>query len=251
MGLVRKAAAGALVLFLAGCGGGGGGSDNEGDNGPNAAQGLYIGTSSDGRAITGFIFADGALWMVYSTQSNDNVVAGFVRASASASNGNLSLSSGRDYNLEGLGVTPFNGSGTYNEMTSIAGTLSFSGGGSLGFTGTYDDAYNDTPTIAAIQGTYSATAGSPSFTDTVTFTVNSSGAVSGSSISFDCDFTGQATPRSDANAYNLQITFDGSECAAPGETVRGVAAYNPAEQQLIGLLTLSDRSDGAVFIGNK
>lgn len=247
MGIARIAGTATLTLFLGACGGGGGG----GDGGPSPAQGLYIGSTSDGRSVSGYIFADGSVWMAYSTVANDNVIAGFVRANSSASNGELELSSGRDYNLEGLGVSSFNGTGTYQEQVEFETTLRFSGGTTRQVSADYSDVYNDTPTMAALQGTYSATAGGPSFDDQVTFTISSSGAVSGSSNFFDCDFTGQATPRADANAYNLQITFSGGECAAPGETVRGIASYNAAEQQMIGLLTLSDRSDGAVFVGNK
>lgn len=251
MNKATAAAAVALVTLLAGCGGGGGGDDGSLD-GPNPAQGFYVGgAASNSRAAYSVSLSNGDTWVFYSSTSNDALIAGFARASMDAANGSFDLSSGRDYNLEGLGVSSFTGDGTYVAQDSISGTARFGGGTNLTFNGSYDDSYEDTPAIADVQGSYAIDVSTPEFSDSGHMTVASNGSIDGSSDLYDCDFSGQLTPRTDGNVFDARITFAGGECAAPGETVRGIAFYNPSTDQLLGGLVLGDRSSGGVFAANK
>lgn len=252
MGIARTAAASALTLLLGACGGGGGGGSDDG--GHTDAAGFYVGgLDSPGRAGYALILPDGTLWTVYSTTGNDAVIAGFVRGRIAAAGGDITDGSGRDYNFEGLGVSTISDiTGNYVPQDSLAATVRFSGGTTFNIAGTYDPSFEDVPTRAVIQGDYEGTVGSPEFSDQIVFSISSDGSISGASLDFDCNFEGHADPRPDANAYDLEISFEGgTECAAPGETVEGVAILNTDVSQLLGALVLDDRSSGALFIADK
>jgi hypothetical protein len=56
--------AAAAALSLSACGGGGG-DDQSAGNAPTA-QGLYVGTTNTGRAVTGLVLSDGTTYVLYS-----------------------------------------------------------------------------------------------------------------------------------------------------------------------------------------
>lgn len=255
MGIARTAAVSALALLLGGCGGGGGGNDDGGSSsGAEAAQGFYVGDTSNGRAVSTLILPSGAVWSLYSTQANDDIIAGFVRGTVTDDGaGHISGSGGRDYNLEGLGVSTISSvTGNYVAQDSIFATINYGGGTTVTVDGLYDDAYEDLPTRAVIAGSYGGNVSTTVGSDTFLMSITSSGALTGNSVNFDCDFVGSVDPRGDSNAYTFEVEFEnGTECAAPGDTVRGIAIYNPTGLQLIGAAEADDRSDGAVFVANR
>lgn len=238
-----------LAVLLVACGGGGGG--DSGPSGPSPAQGLYFGSTSNGRSAGGVVLSNGSAWILYSAAGNENVVAGLVQGRISADGGTFSLRSARDYNLEGLGVLSVSGDGSYTDQQTLSGTLRYSGS-SVTFTTTYDAAYELVPTRSAVEGSYEGNVASTQAQDVIGFDITAAGEIFGSSRTVTCNFTGHLDPRADANAYDLTVTFSNSgECAAPGETVQGIAFLDPDTGQLIGAALLDDRDDGAIFIAHR
>lgn len=248
---MKRTMVAAALLALSGCGGGSGG--DSGPSGPSPAQGLYYGTTSNGRSVGGLVLSDGNAWVLYSASGSDSVLAGLVFARLSAAGGSFSASGERDYNLEGNGVSNVDVGGSYTEQSSIRGTVDYGGGNVLTFSGAFDGSYNDAPSLAPLVGSWHANAGSPSgLGDVVDFSIDGSGDIAGASAIYDCAFSGHIAPRSDANAFDVSVTFSGqAACAAPGATVTGIAFLNSNTGQLIGAATLGDKSDAILLAGIK
>ena len=73
MNIKKILAVTASVGFLAACNGGGGS-----DPGPVAvttAEGLWSGTTSTSRSLTGIVLGNGTYWMLYSAPNNSTVIA--------------------------------------------------------------------------------------------------------------------------------------------------------------------------------
>src|SRR5687767_7309111 len=89
-----------LGALVAACGGGG--DSDSGQSGPSAAQGLYVGTTSNGRAATGLVLSDGTYYVLYSSVGSPSLIGGVFQGASSASGGTWSSTNGRDFNIEGL-----------------------------------------------------------------------------------------------------------------------------------------------------
>lgn len=176
-------------------------------------------------------------------------MAGVLQRRASTDGTSLISSNGRDFNLEGLGILTFSLQATFDEMTSISGVADYSGPtGNVTFSGTYDDTFEDTPSLETIDGGYDGTAASSGGIEGVVFTISSAGAISGSGSS-GCTFTGTIAPRTDGNVYDISIKFNGGVCVNGTGTVTGIAVYDAVNERLTAAALNSDRDDGAIFIG--
>jgi hypothetical protein len=65
---------------------------------------------------------------------------------------------------------------------------------------------------------------------------------------FGCLGLGTVTPRSDGNAYNVSVTFQGAPCGNGTSTVTGVAFLNELGQLYTAGLNAS-RTNGFIFVG--
>lgn len=237
-----------ITFILIGCGGGG--SDFEPAE-PIKARGFYDMTLSNGRTGALVVLGDGSYWGIYSTVANDDIVAGVLQGTGTETGNNFTSTNGRDFNIEGADVLSFSVASTFSEMTSLGGTATYSGGGgTVTFTGTYDDTFDDTPSLAAIAGSYFGEAASSGGNETAQFTINGSGNFTGSGGS-GCSFNGTFSPRSDGNVFNLSIRFNGGECVNGTSTLTGIAVYDPIEAAIIGAALNGSRSDGVIFVGAK
>lgn len=238
----------AAAAFLAGCGGGGGG-----DATPvvetRSATGLWTGTTSTNRSVTGVVLADGTYYVLYSGVGAPLVIGGVVQGTGSVNGSTFSSSNGRDFNLEGAGVLPANVSATVNTKQSLNGAVGYSNGGSTSFTSTYDANFEQAPTLAAIAGTYSGNVAFSLGVDSATVTVSSAGAISGGSNG--CAITGTVAPRADGNAYNMALTFGAAPCYFAGQTFNGIAYYNAGAKRLYAAAPNGARTDGVLFVGVK
>lgn len=234
-----------LTCVVAGCGGGSDSPNPSASTSAKNPEGLWTGTTSNGRTATLIVLSDGTYWNFYSAMGNSAVIAGAEEGNSTFTNGSLSSSNGIDANLEGLGVTDFTASGKYVEKSTLTVTDTFTGGTTVTFNGTYDTDYDSTPSLATIAGTYSGTSATLAGYDSQVVTVSSAGAFSGTSAA-GCSFIGTVSPRTDGNVYNVSVTFGGGICSNATNTVNGIAYFNSNTKQLLGAGLNSDRTNGVL-----
>jgi hypothetical protein len=237
----------AIAASMSACGGGGGGGTT---STPSPAEGLWQGTTSTNRAVSGFVLDDGTYWFLYSVAGSPSLIAGAAQGNASASNGSFSSSNGRDFNLEGAGISDFTMAGTYTARSSLGGTMTYSPSGTVTFANTYDPDYDLTPSLAAIAGNYTGAAATSAGVEATAVTISGSGAIIGSGAG-GCVFTGSATPRARGNVYNVSVTFGGGACTLGTSTVTGIGHFDAATKLLRSAALNSSRTDGFIYIGTK
>ena len=236
-----------IAASMSACGGGGGDGSSDGSG---AAEGLWRGTTNTNRILAGVILDDGTYWFIYSPVGNSAVSAGFIQGNGTSSYGTFSSSNGKDFNLEGLGVTNFTLASAAKAKNSLGGTLTYSSSDTTTFISSYDTNYDLTPSLSAIAGAYSGAAVTTGGTAFATVTFSDSGTISGNDAG-GCTFTGNAAPRAKGNVYNVSVTFGGGVCANGTSIVKGVA-YFDADSKLITSAALnSDRTDGFIYVGTK
>lgn len=240
----------ACVVVVSGCGGGGGG----GGSSPapaTSAEGLWVGTTSNGRTIAGFVLGDDTYWVLYSLIGNSAVIAGAVQGNGTSQGGSFTSSNGKDFNLEGLGVNDVTVSASYMMKQSFNGTIRYTAtGDQVTFTSSYDSDYDLTPSLAALAGTYSGSAATTGGTESATVTISAAGAISGNSAG-GCNFSGSASPRTRGNVYDVSVTFAGGTCANGTNTVTGVANFDVPTKQINSAALNSARTNGFIFVGTK
>lgn len=242
-----------LALTLSACGGGGGGGSTPAASTASAqtAEGLWSGTTSTSRTITGVVLDTGTYWILYSSSNNSATIAGVIEGTGTSLNGSFSSSDAKDFNLEGLGVNNATVSASYTAKQTLNGSVTYpSLNQSSTFTSSYNTAYDQTPSLATLAGTYTGSAAVIGGSESATVTVAASGAVSGSGAS-GCQFTGSATPHAHGNVYDLTITFAGGVCANGTSTVTGIGYFNSATKMLYSAALNSARSNGFIFVGTK
>lgn len=235
----------AATTLLAACGGGGDSTPAA----PSPAQGLWVGTTSTNRAVTGLVFSDGSAYVLYSRVGNPAVLGGVVQGSSSAANGTWSSGDARDFNLEGAGVLSATLAGTYTAKQSLAGTVTYAGGSTSSFSGTYDASYESAPSLSTASGIYSGTVAFSQGSQAASVSLTAQGAVSANANG--CIATGTATPRTDGNAFNLTLTYGPAPCFFAGQTFAGIAYFNAATKRLYAAAPNAARTDGVLFIGTK
>ncbi len=241
----------AASTFLVACGGGGGGDEPPPATAAKSATGLWTGTTNTNRAVTGLVLGDGTYYVLYSVAGSPSVIGGVVQGTGSVSGSTFASTNGRDFNLEGAGVMPVNVTATVDTKQSFSGAVAYANGPTT-FSSTYDRDFEGTPSLAAIAGTYTGNVALSVGVQNASVTVSSTGAISGGSTSSGgCSITGAATPRSDANAYNVSLTFGAAPCYFAGQTFNGVAYYNAAAKRLYAAAPNGARTDGVLFVGVK
>lgn len=233
---------------LAGCGGGG--SDSSTPSGSSApAEGIWIGTTTTARTVTGIVLDNGNFWVLYSAPNNGSIIAGGVQGTASSTNGIFSSQDARDFNLEGAGINTATIAGNYLPKQSLTGTVTYPAlNQAVAFSGAYDAAYELTPSLARIAGTYSGTAAVVGSTESATVSISQSGTLSGMGSS-GCPFTGTVAPRIKGNVYDVVVTFGGGVCSNGNSTVTGIGYFDAGLNRLYSAGVNSTRSNGFIFVG--
>jgi hypothetical protein len=211
---------------------------------------LYSGTTGNGRAVTGLVLDDGTYYFLYSLVGNSNVIAGVVQGSGTSTATAFTSSNTRDFNLEGLGVLPATLSATYTAKQSISGSVSYSQGSPVTFSGTYDSAYEATPSLAALAGTFTGQVASSAGAENATVTVSANGTLSGAGAS-GCATSGTVAPRSQGNVFNVSLSFGGAPCLFANQTLTGIAYFNATTKALYAATPNAARNDGVLFVGVK
>ncbi len=245
-----KATIGSVALvILAGCGGGGGGSPAATPPPATTAEGLWSGTTSDFRTMTGVVLNSGAFWVIYSSPNNSATVGGLIEGTGASLNGNFSSSDAKDFSMEGTGIVGATMSSSYVAKQTLNGSISYPTLNQVStFVSTYNTAYDQTPSLATIAGTYTGSVFQVMGTEGATVTVTSSGTLSGTGGT-GCQFTGTVAPDAHGNVYDLTVTFGGGVCSNGTSTETGVGYFNAAKKTFYGAALNSARTNGFIFVG--
>jgi len=249
--LLAVASFASLVLVSA-CGGGG--SDAPASRPPSAAQGLWTGTTTTNRTLTGLLFGDGTYYVFYSPVDISAGVAGVVQGSSGTAAATWASTDGVDFNLEVPSVQAATVAASFVAKQSFKGTISDASGTKNTFTTAYDATYEVAPTLAALAGAYAGQVGLSTGVKTAAVTVAAGGAITGI-VTIDntsnCAFSGTATPRTDGNAYDVALLLGASPCPVPNQRVAGIAYFNAATKKLYVAAPNAARTDGVLFLGTK
>lgn len=239
------------AALLAACGGG----DGDGGGGTTAAQlssGLWTGTTDTNRNVTAVSLSDGRYYVIYDRVATPGTTGGLLEGTDSALFNSFTFTStdAKDYSLESVPgpVTTGTVRGDVMPRTSFNGTLARSNGTGFNYNTNYDADFNSVPTLAAVQGVYTGTVTFSLGPRAGVFTVDANGGVT-STIN-GCSITGQLTPRTDGNIYNLSITFGPSPCVFPSQTISGIAYYRAATRQLLTATTGTATVNPAIIPGD-
>lgn len=195
---------------------------------------------------------DGTYYVLYSTLADPSVIGGIVQGHGTSNNGSFTSTDARDFNLEGEGVLDATVSASYAVRQSFNGTVMYTAGGATTFATAYDPAYELTPSLAALAGTYTGAVAFSLGVENATVQVSDSGVITGTGES-GCTLTGTASPRTSGNVFNLSITFGGAPCYFAGQTLTGIAYYDddPIVKRLYAAAPNATRTDGVLFVGEK
>lgn len=266
--ITAHALASLALLSLGACGGGG--SSNSGSGTPvgggssapapapapapppsPTAEGLYLGTTSNARTVTGVVLDTGTYWVIYSVPNNPSVIAGAIQGTGTSQFGSFSSTNAKDFNLEGQGINNATVSASYFAKQSFNGMVTYTNSNQvIAFTTSYSSAYEIVPSLATIAGTYTGTAAVLAGVEAATVTINASGALSGRGVS-GCQYTGTVTTHAKGNIYDVSVTFGGGVCSNGTSTVTGIGYFDAATKRLYGTALNSDRSNGFIFVGTK
>lgn len=253
------------AVLVSGCGGGGDGGDSSSPVTAASAEGLWIGTMDDpvfldDKAITALVLDDGTYWVWHANFYDE----GLIQGAGTSQSGSFTSSSGRSFSTKwGGGSTVYTLSASHIEKESLSGMFrDVLSGTQRMFTASYDPAYELTPNLGAIAGTYSGTAAISigeyyAATDYLyrwelqTFTISDSGAISGTTGG--CVFSGSVTPRASGNAYNVAVSKYGIGCdhTALTDTLNGVAYVDAATSTLRLAAVYLPRIVAFVYVGTK
>lgn len=237
------------ILALAACGGGGG--DDGAAPAPPApsAEGLWIGTTSTSRSVTGIVLDNGTYWILFSVPNVSGLIDGIVQGTGTSLNGSFSSSDGIDFGLEGQGINNVTLSASYTAKQSFNGSVTYSNlNQAFTFTSSYDAQYDQTPSVSAIAGTYigiASVAGSDEFT---TIVVSPPGVIVGIS---GCKVLGTVVPRAKGNLYDLSVDFVGGACSNGASAVTGIVYFDASAKRLYLAALNNSRSNGLIFTGLK
>ena len=237
------------MMLASGCGGDGGDGVDTQLTAADTPAGLWLGTTATRRAITGLVLADGSYYVLYSRVDNPGVISGFVQGNATSGDSRLSSPNSKDFNLEGPGTQGVTLVATYESKRRLSGTISYPNADSTGFASTYDTAYEGTPSLASVAGTYTGLADLVVGSLSSTVVVSSAGALNGGSGG--CTLAGTVSPRQDVNAYDVSFTFGSAPCLFAGQKFTGLGYLDAATKRLHLASTNAGRSDGTLFVGTK
>jgi hypothetical protein len=216
---------------------------------PPSAAGLWRGTTNTGRTVNGLVLPGGTYYVLYSMAGDPNILGGVVQGTSTTTGSSFSSSDAKDFNAEGAGTASGTVSASVVTKQTLNGSISLASGGTTTFTTAYSALFELTPSLAAVAGTYSGQAAFGTGFQTTVVTVLASGAIQ--STSNGCSMTGTATPRSDANAFNVSMTFGAAPCHFAGQTLTGIAYYDLVTKRLYAAAPNAARSDGVVYLGVK
>jgi hypothetical protein len=193
------------------------------------------------------VLEDGRTYALYSTADGSDL-GGVVVARGNASNGTYTSTVAKDFAV-GEDVRSGSLTASYVAGTSFNGTFS-AGGVSAPFTGTYNKAYELTPSLSTLAGVYDfALMASEGSTAGGAITITAAGLLSSSEPG--CSTTGTVAPRAKGNVFDVTWTSTGVNCIFPGVALSGIGVYDADEKTLISVVHTADISTGVLAAGVK
>ena len=235
------------TAFLAACGGGNDGA-NEDVTSANPT-GIWTGSTSTDRSVTGVVLGDGSYYLFYSRVGAPEAIAGVVQGSGSTSGSTFSSVDGKDFHFDSSEVLDATVLATVSTQQAFNGTISYTlSSQSRQLTTTYSSLSNTPASLNTVQGTYSGRVVTSAGAESAALNVTSDGTFSGTGES-GCAVSGSVTPRSDVNAYNISVSFGPVPCLFANQTFSGVALL---EGNLLRAAAPNNaRTDGILFVGNR
>ena len=235
-----------VAMVLTACGGGGsGGSAPAAPQPLVTAEGIWVGKNSNGVDLSFAVLENGETWGL---AAQNGIVFGAIYGTT-ASSGTTLTGSGKNFDIASRSVAPITYSGTFVAKSSI--NVANSNGTT--FPGSYNTAYDEPASLAAVAGTFmgQGVSGSSSVQSTPV-TISPSGAIS-SPGSMGCSSSGNVSPRpSGKNIFDITVTFTGTSCALGNGTVTtGIAFYNTTTQRVLVVALNPAKTDGFIYIGQK
>jgi hypothetical protein len=233
-----------LAAMLSACGGGGGD-----DLTAQSAAGLWHGTADTQREVSAVTLSDGRYFAVYSGAGAGATIGGGVQGTATVSGDTLNSTDLLSFSVEGAG--PTNGTFTAQVVPRflLAGTATVPNQAPVSFQANYESDFEQTPTLARVAGSYTGEAGFALGIRPATFNIDANGGVT-SSIN-GCSITGNVTPRTDGDVFDLSVVFSGPPCALPNLTFTGVVFLRNAGKQLYSVSRNTPARQTIVFTGLK
>jgi hypothetical protein len=216
------------------------------------AEGLWFGAvdpMGNIKELAGVILDDGGYWFVFSQEDNSDVIGGILQGTGTSDNGSFTSLDGKVFDVD-AGISDVTMSAMYVEKLTLSGTV----GDSMEqdpFSAVYNMAYDMTPSLDIIAGSYIGSAASVSGRVMANMDISPTGPLTGSIVGeLICTFLGEASVHASGNVYDLSITFDGGPgCDLGSQTVTGIAVFE--EDELIAATINLERNDGFVFLGAK
>ncbi len=237
------------ILALAACGGSGGNDGAAPAPRSASAEGLWIGSTSTSRSVTGIVLDDGTYWILYSVPHASSFIAGVVQGTGTSINGSFSSADSIDFNVEGQGINDATLAASYAAKQSFDGSVTYPGlNQAFTFTSSYNAEYDQTPSVSAIAGTYTGIASVAGSNELTTIVVSSPGIVAGTGTG-GCKFLGTAVPRATGNMYDLSVVFGGGVCPSGTSTVTGIGYFDSSAQRFYVAALNKSRSNGLIFVG--
>jgi hypothetical protein len=235
-------------LALTACGGGGGG----GAVAVTSAQGLWNGSTSTSRSVTGIVLDDGTYWLLYSVPNVSALIAGFVQGTGTSLNGSFTSSDAIDFNVSGPGVSKATVSASFITRQSFNGSVSYpSANAPLTFTSSYNPAYDQTPNLAAVAGNYLGVASVANSNEAVTLIISAQGVVAGTGARTGCQYGGLLAPRTKGNLYDVALVIGGGGCASGTNAMTGIGYFDAGSKRLNLAALNQSRTFGMSFTGIK
>ncbi len=210
------------------------------------AEGVWKGATDQGQAATVAVLPGGVHYVYWGPPGGGggHVVQGTARMDAGA----FSSSDAKDFPIAVSAETNDRTSAYTIEGNYAPGgqmVLSLVGGnGARDVTATYQPASTDAPSLAAPAGTYTGISGHVNGRRRATFSVDATGALTGSNDV--CTFGGTLSPRATTRVFDLTLTGNG--CIFSGQ-ISGIADYDAAARELRLFAPYVDRSDLYYIIG--
>lgn len=251
-------------FVLVACGGGGGA--DSGSSGSTSAtttttttppvvaapsvDGFYDGQSDKGQTVTSVILSDNSYFQLYSKPGAPNTFSDAVLGIGTSLNGSFSSANSTDITLNGTVKAPVNLSASYTPKKTFNGTLTYPDNSTITFTTTYNAAYQGTPTLTALTGTYTGTIATANLSETLTLTVTSDGKISGPLLC-DCNVSALVQPLTTGNAFSVVIKFNGGQHALSGQSLTGTAYLDAATNRLFLIGLLDGSNAPVIYVGSR
>jgi hypothetical protein len=211
------------------------------------AEGMWVGTSTTGANVVGFVLNTGVFYFLYTTPYS-TITGGVIQGNASVSGSSFTSSNARDLNFAAHAAYSGTIAGSFVPQSSLTGVAS-SQLGTTTFTLAYQAQYEQPARLADAGGIYAGTGSTSAGNQQVTFNLGSSGAIVGSAPG--CSFTGVASPHGTVDVFDVSIKFGGGGCLFGTATLTGIGFYDATSRRMYAVAPNAGRTDGFLFIGNK